>query len=99
MPFFDKEGRPYREQLETTKTTAKLVSSEPATVEAMNELMFRSRQVAAARASHDPMNLPSELFEQLWIAEKAFVAAARTELGLAPNVPTSLERHLATLEG
>jgi hypothetical protein len=34
-----------------------------------------------------------------WVAEKEFVAAARTELGLSPDVPTSLDRHLATLEG
>lgn len=97
MPFFDKEGRAYREQLETTKTTARLVSQSPSAVDAMNDLILQARRIAAVRATRSATDIPSELFDQLWTLERAFVGEARKELGLPPDTPSSTERHLSQL--
>jgi hypothetical protein len=83
MPFFDEIGRPYMERLEANKTSARLVSEFPSTVNALDALVRRARQIAAARATHEAGEVPSEDFEGLWAAERNFLAAARHELGLA----------------
>ncbi|WP_331731136.1 hypothetical protein [Streptomyces phaeochromogenes] len=84
MPFFDEIGRPYMERLEAAKTSARLVSEHPATVNAADQLVNRARMIAAARAEHDAGALPSQRFQELWAAERDFLAAARQELGLSP---------------
>jgi hypothetical protein len=83
MPFFDEKGTPYREKLEATKTTLRLVSSRTDVVLASSVLVGQARQLAAARASHSVETIPPERFDELWTAERDFVAAARDELGIA----------------
>jgi hypothetical protein len=83
MPFFDETGTPYRERLEAAKTTLRLVSGTPQVVEASSALVRQARWLAADRATHSVETMPPERFEQLWAAERAFVDAARDELGLA----------------
>jgi hypothetical protein len=85
MPYFDEEGTPYRERLESAKTSLRLVAAGPAVVAASNAMMRQARSLAADRAAHDVGDLPSERFEQLWVAEREFVLAAREELGLASD--------------
>jgi hypothetical protein len=97
MPFFDEAGRPYKEKLEATLAAARLVSELPQTMDAIRELVRRARQVAAARAIHDPGETPAEEFEELWAAERVFAGFARRELGLAemPRDTTTLEANAA----
>jgi hypothetical protein len=82
MPFFDREGQPYKEQLEATKTTLRLIAQFDSTVQACNELVRQARLVAAERAATSATDLPSERFIELWAAERQFVLVARAELGL-----------------
>lgn len=83
MPFFDADGRPYREKLEAARMTVSLVSKSPETIDALLMLMKRVRAIAAARANYSPGDIPGELFKNLFAAHHSFVAAARKELGLA----------------
>jgi hypothetical protein len=82
MPFFDKEGTPYKEKFEATKTAVRLVSSSAATLDAQGRLVVRARRIAAARASQQVSEIPSEEFQGLWYSEMEFIVAARQELGL-----------------
>lgn len=86
MPFFDEEGSPFRERLEATKTTVRLISGGQSAVRASNTLVRRARLLAAQRAIHSVDSLPADDFRQLWAAEKDFIIAARSELGLDPSV-------------
>lgn len=83
MPFFDEIGRPYVERLEAAETAARFVSEWPATVNAVDRLVGRARRVAAARATYDAGDVPTQEFRELWVAEGEFLAAARQELGLS----------------
>lgn len=89
MPFFDADGRPYREKLESARMGVTLVSQEPGTRDAVFLLMRRVRAIAAARASKPPTEMADELFPNLFAAHNAFVSAARKELGL-PDIPGDL---------
>jgi hypothetical protein len=82
MPYFDASGRPYKERLEATKTAVRLVSELPDTLNALDALVARARDVAATRATHDVGHTPAEDFQKLWEAERAFLKTARQELGL-----------------
>ncbi|MCP3798724.1 hypothetical protein NLX83_05585 [Allokutzneria sp. A3M-2-11 16] len=88
MPFFDEKGSPYKEKLEATKTRVRLVSESADTVAKLNALVRKARGIAAARATHGVGEVPHELFEALWAAERDFVAAVRAEVGL-PAIPIS----------
>src|SRR5205085_1523959 len=79
MPFFDEDGRLYRQKLEATRMAVSLVSERPETRDALYLLMRRARSVAAARATHSPSEIPSETFEALFAAQDAFEFAARRE--------------------
>lgn len=83
MPFFDKNGRPYKEKLEAAKTSVRLVSELPATVATSRQLVLRARHVATATATHSVGEIPHEDFKQLWDAERKFLDASRQELGLS----------------
>lgn len=82
MPFFDADGRPYKENLEATRMAVSLVSELPETRDALLILMHSVRQIAAARATHSPGDVPDHLFPTLFAAHDVFVSAARRELGL-----------------
>jgi hypothetical protein len=82
MPFFDEQGNGYKERLESAKTALRLVSDNPAVVEASQRMVRCARQLAVHRATNEPGALPADGFDDLWAAERAFVAAARLELGL-----------------
>ncbi|MEU6260473.1 hypothetical protein [Streptomyces sp. NPDC047043] len=84
MPFFDETGRPYKETLEAGFTAMRLVALRPATVGTAVEMVTHARQLAAARATCSPADLPSRVFQQLWDAEQDFLNAIRGELGLQP---------------
>jgi hypothetical protein len=84
MPFFDESGRPYVERLEAAELAARLVSEQPATGEAVEQLLAQVRAIAATRAAHMPEAIPAEEYRSLWAAESHFLATARTELGLPP---------------
>jgi len=90
MPFFDADGRPYKEKLEATRMTVTLVSEKLETRDSLFLLMRRVRALAGARASHSPDELPNELFRDLFAAHNAFVSAARKEVGL-PDIPYPLD--------
>lgn len=87
MPFFDENGRAYKERLEATKTALRLVSELPMTVRGAENLVRRARRIASARATHAIGEISHEEFQELWAAERAFVASARQELGL-PEIAT-----------
>lgn len=82
VPLFDEAGSPYREKLEAAKTAMRLVSSRPEVVRASQTMLHYARQLAAERANTAPELTPSESFDRLWEAERAFVRQARDELGL-----------------
>lgn len=82
MPFFDEFGRPYKEKLESTFVAARLVSDLQETVDTLFAVVNAARPIAAARATMREGEVPSEYFNELWLAERAFLAAARKELGL-----------------
>lgn len=82
MPFFDERGTAYKEKLESTKTTVRLVAEGEPAIQASNHLVRSARQIAASRAEHGALTVPHDQFESLWDAETRFVAAARAELGL-----------------
>jgi hypothetical protein len=86
MPFFDKNGLPYRERLEATRMAATLVSERSETRDAVLILMRRARNLAASRAKQAPSEMPSEMFEALFAAQDAFERAARCELGLTDSL-------------
>jgi hypothetical protein len=83
MPFFDEKGSAYRERLEASKTTLRLVAGRAGVVRASNMMVRYARLLAADRATHEADAIPPERFERLWSAEREFVLAAREELGLA----------------
>jgi len=85
MPFFDETGSAYKERLEATKTTLRLLSNQPSVVRASNAMVRHARLLAADRATHTAETVPPERFERLWSAEREFVLAAREELGLAAD--------------
>jgi hypothetical protein len=85
MPFFDESGSAYKERLEATKTSLRLIAGRPGVVRAANAMIRSARLLAADRATHEPGAIPSERFERLWSAEREFVLAAREELGLAAD--------------
>ena len=82
MPFFDADGRPYREKLEAARMGVTLVSREPETRDALFLVMRCARAIAAARATIPPENIGDDLFLNLFAAHNAFISAARKELGL-----------------
>jgi hypothetical protein len=82
MPFFEGGGTTYRERLEASKTTLRLVALSEETIERSRALVRLARQVAAARSDCDAGSIPHEQFEKLWVAEWMFVSAARAELNL-----------------
>jgi hypothetical protein len=86
MPFFDDEGSRYRERLETTKTSLRLVAGHPEVVKLSSMLVRQARMLAAARASCGIDSLPEIRFIELWAAEREFIAAARAEIGLAGSL-------------
>lgn len=75
MPFFDADGRPYREKLESARMGVTLVSREPETRDAIFLLMRRVRAIAAARAGKSPAKIPDDLFPNLFAAHNAFMSA------------------------
>jgi hypothetical protein len=72
MPFFDAEGRPYREKLESARMGVTLVSQEPETRDAVFLPMQRVRAIAAARATKLPDEMPDDLFPNLFAAHTVF---------------------------
>jgi hypothetical protein len=89
MPYFDERGTRYKEKLESTKTSVRLVSGDQATVRALNQLVAGARSIAASRAAATVGAVPAEKFDDLWAAEREFVHAARQELGLTAWFPIS----------
>lgn len=94
MPILDERGRAYKERLEATRTAARLLVECEETAVAVSKLTNGARRVAAARAEHPADGLPTELFEELWLCERAFLMAARRELGLPEIKLTMLEEML-----
>lgn len=92
MPFFDSDGRPYKEKLEAARMTVNLVSERPETSDALFLIMRRVRALAGARAGHSPDEVPDELFDSLFAAHNSFMSAARKELGL-PEITGYLSGH------
>lgn len=92
MPFFDENGRTYKEKLEAAKTTLRLVSESPMTVTSSSELVRRARRIAAARATHAVGEIPHKEFQELWAVETAFVTNARQELGLSNITPDGVSK-------
>jgi hypothetical protein len=103
MPFFDEEGTPYRERLESSKTRLRLVCERAPVVAASNEMVRHARLLAAERAAHDADHIAGKLFEQLWQSEREFVLAARQEFELGTDLQisggTRTERELSQAAG
>ncbi|MGC1285561.1 MAG: hypothetical protein WA895_21675 [Streptosporangiaceae bacterium] len=92
MPFFDSDGRPHKERLEAARMAVNLVSESAETIDALLHLMQRVRNLAAARATYEPADMPQDLWDVLFAAHNGFVVATRQELGLA-EVHTSSRVH------
>lgn len=82
IPIFDEMGRPYKERLDAALMSVRLVSEQPETVIAVNQLVRRARRLAAARIAHGVEEMPGELFEDMFRAQRQFMRVARLELGL-----------------
>jgi hypothetical protein len=82
MPFFDEEGRPYKERLDAASVAVRLVAESRDTMKACAAVVQNARGIAAARAAHSEADLPSEAFEDLWSAQDDFLNATRRELDL-----------------
>lgn len=82
MPFFDSDGRPHKERLEATRMAVNLVSEFPETIDALLYLMQRVRNLAGARSTYTPAEIPQELWDSLFTAHNDFLLATRRELGL-----------------
>jgi hypothetical protein len=82
MPFFDEEGRSYKERLEAASVAVRLVSKSPDTIKACAAVVENAREIAAARAAHSEANLHAEAFQNLWTAQDDFLDATRRELDL-----------------
>ncbi|MEV4173872.1 hypothetical protein [Nonomuraea sp. NPDC049709] len=82
MPFFNEEGRPYKERLDTASVAVRLVSESPDTMKACAAVVQRVRRIAAERAAHSETEIPSEAFRALWLAQDDFLDATRRELDL-----------------
>ncbi|MCW2929730.1 MAG: hypothetical protein JWM19_692 [Actinomycetia bacterium] len=54
-------------------------------IDAARLLMRRIRNLAALRAKYKPGEIPEKLFDELFGAHDAFMAAARNELGIIAN--------------
>jgi hypothetical protein len=67
-----------------TKTAVRLLAGSTQVVEATDAMVRHARLVAATRADHDADAMPAERFHELWAAERAFLRAARAEIGLSP---------------
>jgi hypothetical protein len=89
MPFFDADGRPYKEKLESARMVVTLVSQESETRDAVFLVMRHVRAIAAARATSSPKEIGEDLFVKLFAAHNDFVSAGRKELGL-PYMPGDL---------
>jgi len=96
MPFFDDRGLPYKEKFEASKTAARLLAGAPSTYGAIDALVRRAREVAAARSSYRVGAIPVAHFDKLWQAERKFITCARNELGL-PVLPVD-PRDAASLD-
>jgi hypothetical protein len=86
MPFFDADGRPYKENLEAARMKVSLVSQKQETTNAMMLLMQRVRAIAATRATQLPGEIPDASYQSLFAAHNTFVSAARREVGLAGSL-------------
>lgn len=84
LPYFDENGRPYKEKMDAALMAARLVSERPETLAALNGLATGARGIAAARATQAADSIPQDRFQRLWEAQQAFLTAARVELGLPP---------------
>lgn len=87
LPYFDEHGRPYKERMDSTLMVVRLVSERAETLEALNALVMAVRAVASARSTHAADDIPQERFNQMWEAQRAFLMAARNELGLPAITP------------
>jgi len=99
MPYFDADGRPYRERLETASTAVGLVSESAETLRATGDVVRSVRRVAAARAGHSEPELPAQELEPLWSAQRAFLTAARRELGLIEVPLSTYDAQSSRLDG
>jgi hypothetical protein len=99
IPFFDAEGRPVRQRQEPAFTALRLVAMSQQTETAMVKVVTSVRQVACARAEHDPKNILSELFAAVSRYEEEFIVAARREMGLSPPGRSYGSKALPTAEG
>jgi hypothetical protein len=93
MPFFDADGRPHKEKLEASRMAVNLVSEFPETIDALLYLMQRVRNLAAARATYIPADIPQDLWNALFVVHNDFVAATRRELGLSEVHTSSRAAH------
>jgi hypothetical protein len=91
MPYFDENGRPYREKLEAARMKVFLVTESPEVIDTSRFLMRRVRNLAGLRAEYKPGQIPEKAFQDLFDSHNAFTAAARNELGLIaiPNLNRS----------
>lgn len=58
LPYFDENGRPYKEKLDATLMAVRLVSEMPETLDALNSLVMRVRGIAAVRATYAADDVP-----------------------------------------
>jgi hypothetical protein len=82
LPFFDAEGRPYKERLEAAAVRVLVVSESSDTMRTSNDVVESVRRIAAARATHSETDVPHDVFVGFITAQKEFLSAVRRDLDL-----------------
>lgn len=95
MPVLGDAGLSYTQRFDTAKTAMRLVTSSPQVIETSRAMVHCARDLAALRATTDPAYLPAGLYKRLWETERAFMNAARVELGLSTLMDRSWPDPLA----
>jgi len=82
LPFFDEQGRPYKERLEAAAVRVLVVSESSDTMRTSNDVVEGVRRIAAARATHSETDVPDDVFASFFSAQTAFLSAVRRDLDL-----------------
>ena len=82
VPAIGIEGASYQEKMEATFTEVQMMAPDQQIVDKAHLLTSIARRVAVAHAVHGAGQVPSELDESLFTAERDFLNSVRHDLGL-----------------
>ncbi|MFF5477182.1 hypothetical protein ACFY5C_07550 [Streptomyces sp. NPDC012935] len=83
IPGIGADGARFQEGMEAAFVNVQLMARDQETIDHAYFLTSIARRVAVARAVHGAGQVPEDLNESLFMAERAFINSARRDLGLA----------------